>query len=160
MPPLFSRKVRPHPLEPRHRVFELSQLDLKMGLVSSRVRREDIEDHLGAVHHLDLELLLEVSRLCRPQVVVENDDVGLVGLDQELELVDLARADVRRDIDLMPLLQHLGNDVQIGRLGQPAELVQRIVGRRVGVGQNDTDENGTFLPPETLDAFCFDQGGI
>jgi hypothetical protein len=60
----------------------------------------------------------------------------------------------------MPLLQHLANHRQIGRLGQSAELVQRIVGRRVGARQNDTDENGTFLSPETLDAFCFDQGGI
>ena len=60
----------------------------------------------------------------------------------------------------MPLLQHLANHLQIGRLGQAAELVQRIVGRRVGAGENDPDQNGTFLTPETLDAFCFDQGGI
>ena len=110
-----------------------------MGLVRSRVRRENVEDHLGAIHNLDLELFLEVARLCRPQVIVKNDDVGLVGIDKQLELVDLARADVRRDINLMPLLQHLADHLQIGRLGQTAQLVQRIVGRRVGAGQDDTD---------------------
>ena len=104
--------------------------------------------------------LLEVARLGRAQVVVEDDDVGLVGLDELLELVDLARADVGGDVDLLPLLQHLADHVQAGRLGQAADLVQRIVGRRVGAGQDDPDQNGTFLSPETLDAFCFDQGGI
>ena len=77
-----------------------------------------------------------------------------------LSSLDLARADVRRDINLMPLLQHLADHVQIGRLGQSAQLIERIVGCRVGAGQNDTDQNGTFLTSETLDAFCVDQGGI
>ena len=134
--PFVSRKVSPHPLQPRHRILELRQLHLKMGLVRSRVRRENIEDHLGPVHNFRLELLLEVAHLSRPQVVVERDDVGLVGIDHQLELVDLSRADVRRDINLMPLLQHLADDLQIGRLGQSSQLVQRIIGRscRCGAG--------------------------
>ena len=97
---LVPRQVGPHPLEPGHRVFELRQLDLEMRLVRLRVGGEDVEDHLGAVDHLDLELLLEVARLGRAQVVVEDDDVGLLGLDDRLELLDLARADVGGDVDL------------------------------------------------------------
>ena len=95
-----------------------------------RVGREDVEDHLGAVDHLDLELLLEVAGLGGAQVVVEDDDVGLLGLDERLELLDLARADVGRDVDLLPLLQQAAHDLQTGRLGQSPELVQGIVRRR------------------------------
>ena len=158
--PLVPRKVRPHPLQPRHGILELRQLDLQMGLVRSRVRREDVEDHLGAVNDLHLELLLEVARLRRPQVVVKNNDVRLVGINQQLQLLDLSRADISRDIDLMPLLQHLADYVQIGRLGQSSQLFERIIGRRVGVRQDHTDQDGTFLTSETLDAFYVDQGGI
>jgi hypothetical protein len=133
---------------------------LQMGFMRSRVRREDVENHLGAIHDLYLELALEVARLRRAQVVIKNDDVRLVGLNKELELVDFSRADVGRDINLMPLLQHLADDVQIGRLGQTAKLFERIIGRLVGAGQDDTDQNGTFLSSKTLDTFCFDQGRI
>ena len=70
---------------------------------------------------------LEVSRLRGAQVVVEDDDVGLVGLDQLLQLLDLARADVGGDVDLLPLLEHAADHVQAGRLGQAANLVQGIV---------------------------------
>ena len=62
-----------------------------------------------------------------PEVVVEDDDVGLVGLDELLELLDLARADVGGDIDLLPLLQHPADHDDAGRLGQAPDLVQRIV---------------------------------
>ena len=79
---LVPRQVGPHPLEPRHRVFELRQLDLKVRLVGPRVGGEDIEDHLGAVDDLDVELLLEVAGLGGAQVVVEDDHVGLLGLDE------------------------------------------------------------------------------
>ena len=125
-----------------------------------RVRREDIEDHLGAIDHLDAELLLEVAGLGGTQVVVEEDDVGLLGLDRRLELLDLARADVGRDVDLLPLLQHAADNEQAGCLGQAPELVQGIVGRHVTMGKDNPDQNGSFLTPGTLDAICINQGGI
>ena len=121
---LVTRQVGPHPLEPGHRVFELGQLDLEVGLVRPGMGGEDVEDDLGAVDHLDAELLLEVPRLRRAQVVVEDDEVGLVGLDQLLELLDLARADVGGDVDVLPLLQHAADHDETGRLGQTADLVQ------------------------------------
>ena len=80
---LVTRKVGPHPLQPGHGVLELCQLDLKVGLVRPGMRGEDVEDHLGPVDDLDLELLLEVARLRRPQVVVKDYDVGLVRVDQQ-----------------------------------------------------------------------------
>ena len=88
--PLVPRKVGPHPLQPRHGIFQLRQLDLKMGLVGPGMRCEDIQDHLGAIDHLDPELLLEVAGLRGTEVVVEEDHVGLLGLDRRLELLDLS----------------------------------------------------------------------
>ena len=149
---LVARQVGPHPLEAGHRVLELGQLDLEMGLVGPGVGGEDVEDHLGAVDDLDLEGLLEVSRLGGPEVVVEDDDVGLVSRDQFLELFDLARADVGGDVDLLAFLQHGPRHVKAGRLGQAANLVQGIVLIRVVVGEDDPDEDGTFLTPQTLGA--------
>jgi hypothetical protein len=127
--PLIAGQVGPHPLEPRHGVLELRHLDLEMGLVRPRVGREDVQDDLGAVDHLHLELPLEVARLGGPEVVVEDDDVGLLGLGDRLELLDLPRADVGGDVDLVTLLQHTADHTQAGRLHQSPELIQGIVGR-------------------------------
>ena len=128
MPALVARQVGPHPLEPGQRVFELGQLDLEVGLVGPGPGGEDVEDHLGPVDHLDAQELLQVPRLGRAEVVVEDDEVGLVGLDQLLELLDLARADVGGDVDLLPLLEHAADHDQPGRLGQAPDLVQGVVG--------------------------------
>jgi len=159
---LVPRQVGPHPLEPGHRVFELRQLDLQVRLVRLRVGREDVEDHFGAVDHLDLEVLLEVARLGGAQVVVEDDHVGLLGLDERLELLDLARADVRRDVDLVPLLQQAADHVQAGRLGQSPEFLQGVVRRGlVGrQGQDHPHQDGLLPTPRTLDAVDFNQGGF
>ncbi len=114
---------------------------------------EDVEDDLGPVHDLDLDRPLEVSRLGRPQVVVEDDDVGLVSLHQLLELLDLARADIRGDVDLLSFLQHGGDDLKAGRLCQPANLVQGVILGRVVIGEDNPDKNGTFSTSQTLGAF-------
>ena len=121
---LVARQVSPHPLQPRHRVLELGELDLEMSLVGLGVSGEDVENHLGPIDDLDLEDPLQVSRLGRSQVVIEDDDVGFVSLDQFLELFDLARTDVGGDVDLLAFLQHGGHHMKAGRLGQPANLVQ------------------------------------
>ena len=51
--PLVPREVGPHPLQTRHGVFQLCQLDLQMGLVGLSMCGEDIQDHFGAVNDLD-----------------------------------------------------------------------------------------------------------
>ncbi len=130
-----------------------AQLDLEMGLVGLGVSGEDVEDHLGAVDDFDLEDPFQVSRLGRPQVVIEDDDVGFVGLDQFLELFDLARTNVGGDVDLLAFLQHGRHHVQAGGLGQPANLVQGIIMIRAVIGENDPDKDGSFLTPQTLGAF-------
>ena len=113
---------------------------------------EDVEDHLGPVDHLDAQELLQVPGLRGAEVVVEDDEVGLVRLDQLLELLDLARADVGGDVDLLPLLEHAADHDQTGRLGQAPDLVQGVVGRDLAVGAGSRRPGSTS--PADRDARC------
>jgi hypothetical protein len=105
-------------------------------------------------------VFFEVARLSGPKIVIEKYDIGLMGLDRVFELLDLSRSDIGRNIDLMPLLEHAGDNQQTGCLGQPPELVQGIVGCHVAMGKNDPDQNCSFLLPGPLDAICINQGGV
>jgi hypothetical protein len=69
-----TRKVRPHPLQPRQHVLQLRQFHLHLRLAGPRARREDVEDQLRAVHHPRLQRLLEVLALRRRQLLVEDDE--------------------------------------------------------------------------------------
>ena len=62
---------------------------------------------------------------------------------------------------MLPLLQHTADDLQAGCLGQATELVQRVVGRRVTMGKNNPDQDGSFWTPGTLDVITPEktQGG-
>jgi hypothetical protein len=60
---LDPRQVGPHPLQPRQRVFELRELHSQPGFVRAGAGRENVENHFGAVEHLDAQLALQVARL-------------------------------------------------------------------------------------------------
>ena len=87
-------EVRPQAAHAGHVVLELRQLDLELALGGVGVAGEDVEDHRGAVDHRHPELLLEVALLARRELVVDRDEVRVRRLQQRLELVDLARAEV------------------------------------------------------------------
>ena len=54
----------------------------------------------------------------------------------------------------------LPTTMQPGRLRQPPELVQGIVGRHVAMGKDHPDQNGSFLTPRTLDAIVSIKAGF
>ena len=58
-----ARQVGPHLPEPRQRVFELGQLDLEPGLGRAGPGREDVEDELAAIEHLDAGGFFQVAHL-------------------------------------------------------------------------------------------------
>ena len=64
-------------------VAQLGQLHLGLALLGPGVLGEDVEDHRGAVDGGAPEDLLQVPRLGRRQLVVEDDGVG-VDLEAEL----------------------------------------------------------------------------
>ena len=55
--PRLPLEVRPHPLQPRERVFELRQFDRKASLPRLRSTRENVENQLGAVDRFDFQPL-------------------------------------------------------------------------------------------------------
>ena len=119
--------MRPQPAHAGHVVFELGQLDLHLALGGVRVAGEDVEDHRGAVDHRDVELGLEVALLARRQLVVGDDDIRVGVLEQRLDLVDLAGAEVVVRMRLIALLHHLADGGDTCGPQQLLELLQILV---------------------------------
>ena len=113
-PHLEARQMGPQLLEPRQRILQLRQLHRQAGLVGAGPRGEDVEDHLGAVKNLRLQLLLEVADLGRREVVVEDHDVGVVVGDEPGQLRHLPLAEIGRLIGALTPLRHLGDDLRPG----------------------------------------------
>jgi hypothetical protein len=57
---------------------------------------------------------------------------------------EFARADVRGELNVLPLLGEFRDDRRPGGLGEPADLVARVVGRPRLVRQRDADQNRLF----------------
>jgi hypothetical protein len=147
---LLPRQVRPHLLQPRERVFELRELDLQPRLDRLRPGGEDVENQFATVEHLDPERLLQVARLGRREVVVEDHHVGVGRLDEFGEFPELARADVRGELNVLPLLGEFRDDGGAGGLGEPADLVARVVAEPRPVRQRHADQNRLFAGDREL----------
>src|SRR6185369_2884326 len=136
---LHARKMRPRPRKARQHVLELRELDLQLAGTGLRAKREDVEDELAAVEHLDRQRagrqvfrkrLLEVAALRRRQRIVEDHDFRVLVGDDALELLDLAASDARRGRQLLHLLADAVDYVEPGRFGKKRELLQRFGGVR------------------------------
>ena len=114
--------------EPRQQVLELRQLDLQLAFARPRAAREDVENQLRAIEHLAVERLLEVAKLRRAQLVVEDDDIGAAARRTKRERLDLAAAEERRRIGLRTILQHAQDDGRAGGRGEAGKLVERMFG--------------------------------
>jgi hypothetical protein len=71
-------------------VLQPGELDLQLALGAARALAEDVQDQLGAVEHADLPQPLEVALLDRGDLVVEDDQTGVVGGDRRADLLGLA----------------------------------------------------------------------
>ena len=132
-------EVRPQAAHAGHVVLELGQLDLELALGRVGVAGEDVEDQRGAVEDRQVELGFEVALLARRQLVVGHHDVGVRRLEQRLELVDLARAEVEVGVRLVADLHDLADRGHAGRAQQLAQLLELV---RLGRGR---DREGTLL---------------
>ena len=75
--------------EPRSRISELSQLDLKLALARHRVAGEYIEYEHRAVDDVDVvgQTVLNIFYLRRRQLVIEYDEVDIVRLAEPREFL-------------------------------------------------------------------------
>ncbi len=111
--------VQAEPLTPEagQRVDELGQLDLELALVRPGPLGEDVEDDLGPVEDLDLDLVLEVLLLGGVEVTVEDDHVGPGRAGLARDLLDLAFADEPAGAEARPGLEDLSGHLGPGRRG-------------------------------------------
>ena len=79
MPPRWRSLPLPGLAQARRQVLQAHDLDLRLGGARAGVAVEDLEDHGGAVQHLDAGRLLEVARLRRGDLVIDQHRVDRRG---------------------------------------------------------------------------------
>ena len=123
-------------------VAQQGELDLGAAFERVGVLGEDVEDHGRAVDRRAAEQAFQVVLLCRRQLVVEHDGVGVDGEAQLAELLGLALADEPRAIRDVAALGEPGRLVGSGGVDQRGELVEAGLGLLVGdSGKGDADED-------------------
>ena len=83
---------------------------------------EDVEDQLRTIKHGAGQEALEVAQLRRGQVVVEDDEIRVIGGCDAGDLFDLAGTDERGGFGLAAALQNLRNDERTGALDELTKL--------------------------------------
>jgi len=96
-------------LEPRKQVMQLRRFDLQPPFLGARALGKDVQDQLGPVDHLDVELFLQVALLPRGQLLVEDQQVEVRFMLERTERLPLALPDEERGVGVLPPLR-LGAD--------------------------------------------------
>jgi hypothetical protein len=121
---LLPLQVGPAANQSRRQMFELSQFDLQLALRTLRSLRKDIENQTGAVDDATLHQALQVTFLSGAQLVIENDQVGLVCGHLGRNLLDLALAGIGGRIRAVPTPVHHGTDLGTRRSGQETNFFE------------------------------------
>ena len=142
------------------RVFELGQFDLQPGFHGAGPAGKDIQDQFAAVEHLDVERFFEIASLAGGKVVVEDDHVGVLGLDAFQQLCHLALADVGGGNDAVPFLREFADHDRPRGGRQAAQLLHRIVTLERPVRQRHANKNGPLQTYRQFIAFCVQTHGV
>jgi len=144
-PSLDAFEVAPHGFEPGEGVLELCELDLESGLGGAGAGGEDIEDELGAVDDLDAGELLEGADLSGGEVAVGDDDVGIEGGDEVVELAGLSGTEIEGGVGSGATLEESSDDVRSGGAGEAVELFEGLF-LEVAAGEAESDEDSALSP--------------
>ena len=90
MPPPSRDSASLDPASRGSRYSQLREFDLQLAFVRAGAPGEDVENQFGAIHHAPAAGLLEIARLARRQVVVDDDEVRAGFLAGPRELLGLA----------------------------------------------------------------------
>ena len=121
---LLAGQVAPEPGQPRQQMLELRQFDLQLALARAGAPGENVEDERGAVQHLAVENLLQVSALGRGKFIVEDDRIDVVPPAVRGKLVGLALADERGRVRGLQLLDAVADHLAARGGGQLGKFVQ------------------------------------
>ena len=133
--------------KPRQKIFQLSQLHLKLSLIAAGALGKDIKNELTAIDDSNLKRGFQVALLRRGQILINDDKVRLQVLEGDLDFLDFAAANQGRRSHPANLLAELLDDFAAGGFRQPLELLQAVFKRNLPVvrGQLDTDQEGSFF---------------
>src|ERR1700744_4946910 len=81
------------PGESRQHVFELRQFYLQLAFTGSCVPRKNVEDQLRSVKNAARQGFFKIAKLCRRQVVIEEDNIRVSGSRNSGQLFHLTAAD-------------------------------------------------------------------
>ena len=126
MPAAKALQVRPLTDQPGQQVLVLGQLDLDLALTGASVPSEHVQDQRGTVDDFDLESRFQVALLGGRQFIIADHHVGSLVLQQILELLEFALAQIGRS-DALRALGYGGDHLGAGRPGQVIEFDQRVV---------------------------------
>ena len=109
-------------------VLKLRQFDLELAFAGAGVAGKDVENQLRAIDDAAVKFALEITKLGRRQLVVEDENSGIGHLGGGGNLFDLAAADQGCRVGTVAALQHLSHHHCAGALGQLAQLGKRLFG--------------------------------
>src|ERR1700741_494026 len=81
------RQVRPLTRQPGQKIFELGQLHLNFSFVAASPLSENIKNQLTTVNDPYFKSRLQVALLCRSQILVHDDKIGMEFLHRRLNLL-------------------------------------------------------------------------
>jgi hypothetical protein len=148
-------EVFPLPDQAREHVRELGELYLQLPLHRARPLGEDVEDERGPVDDAQAERATEVPLLDGRQRIVGDHEVGVLAPGQRLDLLHLALAEVERGARRLPLLGEPAHHLRARRLGQTAQLVERLVHLDAPLlGQAERGEECLLLLSHSINPSC------
>jgi hypothetical protein len=116
--------------EARKHILQLRQLHLQTPFGCPRAVSEYVENQLGAVDDFNLNGVFEVTLLSGREVVIDDQDVGLVGLGELFQFLHLAVAEQSGRVEDGTGLKHVGDNRGAGAGGQFGKLAKRLGGSR------------------------------
>ena len=111
----------------RQLVLQLRELHLQVALTGAGVSGKDVQNELRAIDDAHGQQVVQVARLRRREVVVEQDQVGTGGGHHGFHLLNLARADQRADLRARSPLGQRGGNVCARGNGKLLELGKRCL---------------------------------
>ncbi len=127
-PAAEALEVLPHAAHARQVVLELGKLDLQLALGRRRVLREDVEDQLRPVDDARVERVLEEALLGRLELAVDDHALRIRPLEELLQLLDLALADVGSLRRLSAVLHDGADRLDSGRARKLLHLGELCLG--------------------------------
>ncbi len=137
--------------QPRALISQARELHLQAAFAGAGPPGEDLQDHAGAVQHLDLPGLLQIALLYGRQGVVDHHDIDLVLARQVAQLRHLALAEQGGGCGGAQGGDAGIADLQVEGLSQAHSLLQprrrRAQALPSGAGRMDHQGGLNFRPP-------------